>query len=524
MSISDIINQEWDYIVVGTGMGGATTGYALAKAGHRVLFLEKGEDHATNPKAIKGDFLERAEPSADHGGETAYRNAGRSSVSIWDSVNNHYVKPLLGSGTGGSSALYGMVMERFWPQDFKQWPIDFTQMEPFYRQAESLFRVNCSISDPLRSDQTFNYIPGPKLKSKTERFTRFLQRKGLHPYYLPLALDWTEGCHFCQSFLCDKHCKNDAAKICLEPAQKDHGAVLLSGCEVIRLESDQQRITRIVAQYQGQTVAFTAKRVILALGAIMTPLLLLRSSSDLWPQGLGNTSGMVGRNLMRHYIDLLVIFSRSPYSKEDTLKELSINDFYVVNGEKFGNLGSFGHMPPTAMLIEDIEADLIQKRSSFLPIFQATKKITSAFLSRLFSQAGSFALILEDLPYEDNAVSWRKDSNYSQIEIQYTIRPSEWERIRRFRKMAMRSLWPNPLMLIPQADNLKFLAHVSGTCRFGDDPKTSVLNKFNRSHDVENLYIVDASFFPSSGGTNPGLTIAANALRVAEHLLAPNSV
>ncbi len=534
----NIVNQEWDYIVIGTGMGGATIGHALAKAGKRVLFLEKGEDVTANPAVMKGNFLEGMTPAPEHGGEIAYRNAGRSHEKIWDVFKQRPLQPLLGSGTGGSSALYGMVMERFWPQDFEprryfpsidpksslpqRWPITFDMMEPYYRRAESLYRVSCSIPDPLRKEQTFAYLPSPALPHKSARLANFLKHKGLHPYFSPLALDWVSGCRFCQSFLCDKGCKNDAQKICLEPARKEHGAVLVPCCEVTRLEADGRRVTQVVAQHEGERVVFTGKNIILALGALKTPLLLQRSTSEAYPRGLANSSGLVGRNLMRHYIDLLAIFSRSPFPKHFTLKESSFNDFYVFEGQKYGTVGSFGHMPPTYMILEDIEKELETTRSAFLPFFKATRAVIGWFLERFFAMAGYFTLIHEDLPYEDNRVYWDEGSHGTRIAVEYKIREAEAKRIGRFREMTIRALSPNPTMLLPQADNLKFLAHASGTCRFGDDPKTSVLNKYNRAHDLDNLYIVDASFFPSSGGTNPALTIAANALRVADHLLAQN--
>jgi len=347
-----------------------------------------------------------------------------------------------------------------------------------------------------------------------------LKKRGYHPYLSPLALDWVPDCQFCQSYLCEKNCKNDAAKICLKPAQKDFGATLLTNCEVLRLEADEHRVNAVKVLYQGETITLKARHVILASGALMTPLLLLKSESNIWPNGLANRSGLVGRNLMRHYIDILALFSRTPFPRESNLKEISLSDFYSVGEEKFGIIGSFGHMPPTTMVLADMEENLQGSQSNFLRLFRAMRPLIGWFLSRFLSQAGYASLILEDLPYADNSVSWKKGPQGLQMAVNYQIRPSEWDRINRFRTMAKKAFSPNPMMLMPQADNLKFLAHACGTCRFGDDPATSVLNKFNRAHDLENLHIIDASFFPSSGGANPSLTIAANALRVADHLIA----
>ncbi|MCB9771373.1 MAG: GMC family oxidoreductase [Candidatus Omnitrophica bacterium] len=531
----NVIATEWDYIIVGTGMGGGTIGYALAKAGKKVLFLEKGADYQNNPKALKGNFLEMFAATKIGDRADDYRNAGRSGLEIWDVVKGKTLKPLLGSGTGGSSAIYGMVMERLWPHDFEpkqyhphadkdcalpeKWPITFAELEPYYRQAEWLYGVSSTWPDPMRADQTFSYRPGPEPMPKTLRLINALKRRGYHPYLSPLALDWVPDCQFCQSFLCEKNCKNDAAKICLKPAQKNFGATLLTDCEVLRLDADQDHIRSVQARHRGEEITLKGRHVILAAGALATPLLLLQSASNIWPNGLANSSGLVGRNLMRHYIDILALFSRTPFPKHSNLKELALSDFYCVKGEKFGIVGSFGHMPPTTMVLDDIENDMRSEGSKFSSFFHAMRPLTGWFLSRILDQAGYASLILEDLPYPDNAVSLRKEANGSQMAINYRIRPSEWDRINRFRAMAKKAFAPNPMMLMPQADNLKFLAHACGTCRFGDDPGLNVLNKFNRTHDIKNLHIIDASFFPSSGGTNPGLTIAANALRVADHLI-----
>lgn len=529
----NIISIEWDYIIIGTGMGGSTIGHALAKAGKKVLFLEKGMDSESNPQALKGKFLEVLKPEKDHGGDAAYCNAGRSNLEIWDVLKKRSMKPLLGMGTGGSTALYGMTMERFWPQDFEprkyhpkadrdctlpeKWPISFTDLEPYYRQAEWLYGVTSTWPDPLRADQVFNYRPGPEPIPKAIRLFKALKKKGYHPYSSPLALDWVPDCEFCQSFLCAKNCKNDAVKICLSPAQKDFGATLLSECEVIRLNADERKVTSVQARYQGEEITLKGRHVILASGAIMTPLLLLQSTSNIWPNGLANRSGMVGRNLMRHYIDILMIFSRSKFKRRYARKDLALNDFYVVNNEKFGTIGSFGVLPPASMIMDDIEEDI---PSGVLPFFRFMRPLIDPIVDEIMSRSGFAALMMEDLPYPENSISWQKGPNGPRVAVEYHIRPSEMERINQFRTLAKKAFLPNPIFLLGQANNLKFVAHICGTCRFGDDPNSSVLDKFNRAHDVENLHIVDSSFFPSSGGTNPGLTIAANALRVAEHLIA----
>ena len=126
---------------------------------------------------------------------------------------------------------------------------------------------------------------------------------------------------------------------------------------------------------------------------------------------------------------------------------------------------------------------------------------------------------MEDLPYSDNRVLPAVDGPAGAVHITYRLRDQDRVRIARFRSLMKTALKPLRWRLIKQAENNQRIAHVCGTCRFGNDPKTSVLDQNNRCHDLDNLYVVDSSFFPSSGGTNPSLTIAANALRVADQLV-----
>lgn len=534
-AFTDVQAKPWDVIVVGAGLAGSTFGHRLARSGRRVLFLERGLDPEENPNALKGDFLEVLRPGEGHGGDEAHRHAGRFSRRLWDAHRKRWIKPLLGQGAGGSSALYGMVMERFWPQDFEprrwhpgadgsalpdRWPFSFRELEPYYEEAETLYRVTGAFPDPLRADQRFRHRPGPDPNPNALRLRRRLEKKGLHPYGTPLALDWAEGCRFCQSFLCDKGCKNDAAKICLTPARREHGAALLTNADVLRLEADHRRVTGVHVRFPEGVRVLRAREVVLAAGALATPLILLRSRGGPWPEGLANRSGAVGRYLMRHYIDLLAVFSRRRFPPHVNLKELSLGDFYIREGEKFGVVGAFGHLPPAAMVMEDIEDDLRAAPRPVRAMFQWSKPLVERVVGRVLQQAGYLALILEDLPYADNRIEETDGPEGPRWVIHTRVR--EWNRVRRFRRWVKRALWPNPTLLLPQADNTKFLAHACGTCRMGDDPAISVVDRWNRAHGVENLHVIDASFFPSSGGMNPALTLAANALRVADRWLEEN--
>jgi choline dehydrogenase-like flavoprotein len=535
--------RDWDVIVVGTGIGGAVIGHALAKAGKRVLFCEKGKSHLNNPSSLKGDYAEkffprREIPQAKH--DDILAQAGRWRDEIEDISTSRTLRfvPFIGSGTGGSSALYGMAMERFFASDFspkrhymndndstlpEEWPIRFDDLLPYYIDAERLFRVH-GTADPLRGKESFGHLlPPPPLSPTSEELQDFFLTVGLHPYRLPMACDFVPDCECCQGYLCHRNCKNDSSRICLEPAVREFGAELLDECEVIRLDATRTEVTGVVCSWRGQQMTLRGDIVILAANALETPRILLNSASSDWPAGLVNDSGLVGRNLMRHYIDLYVIQPKTKQKFTASLKELAFNDFYDVVGQKFGTVQSFGSLPPVSILVEGMQEDL--RKSTFpliASLFCIPKPAIRLFLKHLFSRRVILASIMEDLPYRDNMVTLSNKTDEHgrrKLAVRYQIKESEKRRIETFRKKLSKVLAPYRFMLIKQAENNERLAHACGTCRFGLDSKKSVLDENNRALGLSNLYIVDSSFFPSSGGTNPGLTIAANALRVSDHII-----
>jgi len=529
-SIEEIRRNTWEYIVIGTGVGGATAGYALARAGRSVLFLEKGHALFDRHDALRGRYPELelppgAPPLATPGHAPLLALGGRFFDEIEDQ-GNRFV-PFLGCGTGGSSALYGMAMERFFPADFEPrksfpvdvgaslpdaWPIAYDDLSPFYAQAEGLYRVRGQ-PDPLRPGHP-DLLPPRKPSAPNAELSAHFGSKGLHPYRLPLACEAVADCQCCQGYLCDHDCKNDAARICLEPAIRNHGARLLDACEVVRLEATADEVSEVICHHGGQTFGLRAARVILAAGALGSPALLLRSKNDHWPRGLANGSGLVGRNLMRHCVDLYLVFTRA--SGPSPMKELAFSDLYQFAGTKLGTVQSFGMLPPAPILMATVGKELHDAAPWLSPLFNLVRPIAGAALAALLRRGVLLAAIMEDLPYADNRITPGPP-----LGIQYRLHDPDRIRLATFRKQVGQALKPYRYLPLHQAEKNTMLAHACGTCRFGDDPASSVLDRFNRAHEVDNLYVVDGSFFPSSAGTNPALTIAANALRVAERLLRP---
>jgi choline dehydrogenase-like flavoprotein len=536
----DPARQDWDVIIVGAGMGGGTLGLALAKAGWRALFLEQGRCDLSGGGALAGDFAESffphpGTPQVEHRG--VLERAGRWTDEIEDRSSDCARRfiPFVGAGMGGSTALYGMALERFSRDDFaprrrhpqadgaalpETWPIGYDALRPYYRQAEALFRVR-GTADPLTADDDApRFLPPPPLSPANQELHDFLAGKGLHPYRLPSACEFAPGCRGCQGFLCSRGCKNDAGRICVEPALRRHGAHLIDRCRVLRLEAEGDRVTGVVCQWHGQRVVLRGATVVLAAGALATPAILLRSRSREWPTGLANASDLVGRNLMRHCVDLYAVFTRARPRADDNVKEIAFNDLNGGNSEKLGSVQSFGRLPDASILVEALEEDLRRGRVPALAVlFRLAKPIVKHGLRRQLSRAVLLASVLEDLPYQENRVTVSESGDDAGIVVTYGIHRYERDRIAAMRDRLAKLLRPYRTMMMKQAKNNERLAHACGTCRFGRDPADSVLDPDNRAHGLANLYVVDASFFPSSAGTNPSLTIAANALRVAERLL-----
>ncbi|MGD1345402.1 GMC oxidoreductase [Mycobacterium seoulense] len=524
----------WDVIVVGTGMGGGTLGYSLARSGRRVLFVEKGRSTLPGaPGTIRASMPEVTEQVACRSAETYYdvlTRSGRSTDEVEDisARSPRRFVPFLGSGTGGSSSLYGMVCERFFAQDFtprqhfrnpgdstvpEAWPVTYDEMRPWYAAAEKLLGVRGQ-PDPLRPEAADAGLPAaPPFSAENQPLVDYLAGRGLHPYHLPMACDYTEECSTCQSYLCSQSCKNDAGRNCVLPAVTDHGAHLLPECRVVRLEADRTKVTQVICEGPSGTLALKAKVVVLAAGALVTPVLLLNSRSADWPRGLANGSDLVGRNLMRHLVDMVEIWPQPDIRMTGANKEIGLNDFYFWEGQKYGTVQSFGSMPPL-----EIMTSTPGWRARALRLMNP---VVRRGYERFFNGGLVLAAIMEDLPYLDNRVLQSDRPNVDgrqRLRLQYRLHPNEIDRRAVFLRQLKEVLKPFRKITLRGAEDNKAVAHVCGTCRFGDDPASSVLDRHNRAHEVENLYVVDSSFFPSSAGLNPSLTIAANALRVAAHL------
>ena len=524
---SDPQHDHWDVIVVGTGMGGGTIGYELARLGRRVLFVEKGRLlHGRHRRPDEPDPL--MDPTQDVRLRTGRWPLPLEGTTSFGDVRFHAP---LGCSSAGSTGLYGSQLERFRPSDFRpranfpdvaeadlpeEWPVSHAEMVPYYRRAEALYRV-CGTPDPLDSDLDAPLREPPPLSPRDRALHDAFRGLGLHPYRYHVGFAYRNPCFECAD-ICPVQCKSDAGDCAVVPALEKHGASILPECEVLGLRSDGARVTGVVARHDGRELTLRSDAVALAAGAFMTPVLMLKSASKRFPDGLGNRSGAVGRNLMLHTSDFLTVDPGEAHSSDGPKKALALNDFYFDEGVKLGTLQSAGLPiePPFILAYLRYAEERDPKRwraltSRFLPM---AARITS----RLFGRASLFATIVEDLPYAENRIVADPSApNGMRFAFRYT--EELMARNQRFRKRVADVLSPmSRVRVVTWGRNNINYGHVCGTCRFGNDPETSVLDRHNRVHDLDNLYVVDASFFPSSSGTNPSLTVAANALRVAGSL------
>ncbi len=243
-----------------------------------------------------------------------------------------------------------MALERLYPEDFtprekfskvqavdlvESWPITYEQLRPYYQQAEKLFAVRGSL-DPLRDNHLDPLADPDRMSEASAELFEFVSGKGMHPYRLPVASDCTTDCIGCQGFLCPSSCKKDASNTCLLPAVRDHGAVVLESCRVHRLDVSADVVRGVVCFVDDKEVHLEGDLVILAAGALESPCILLRSRNADWPDGVANRSGLVGRNLMRHYVDLYPVRLKSAdglgSGRKQTCHERSLSEQRICRG------------------------------------------------------------------------------------------------------------------------------------------------------------------------------------------------
>jgi choline dehydrogenase-like flavoprotein len=510
---------DYDVIIIGTGAGGGTLARHLAPSGKRILLLERGDWLPREPQnwSTADVFIDGRYISPD----TWYDDKGKP------------FQPQVHYFVGGATKLYGAALYRLREKDFGElrhhdgispaWPIDYTDMEPHYTMAEQLYQVRGTRGEDPTDPPASAPYPFPALshEPRIQQLSDDLAAAGHHPFHAPCGVLRDESnppysvcvrCGDCDGFPCPLHAKADAEVLGVRPALEHPNVTLFTNAGAVRLNTNPQgtAVTGVVVRRNGSEETFAGDVVVVSCGAANSAKLLLASASDKHPNGLANGSDQVGRNYMFHYSQAVLALSKEP-NPTVFQKTLGMNDFYFGSEDFEYPLGNI-------QMVGKSQAEMYKGEK---PI---ETKLAPMFAMRdIATHAVDFWLSTEDLPKPDNRVTLEKDGN---VKLSYT--PSNQESGKRLYhklKSMLGHLGMHPDHLIPRNAYLKTtipvagVAHQAGTCRFGNDPATSVLDTNCKAHELDNLYVVDTSIFPSIGAVNPALTAMANALRVGDHLL-----
>jgi choline dehydrogenase-like flavoprotein len=511
--------SDYDVIIIGTGAGGGTLARHLAPSGKRILLLERGGWLPREPQnwLAQDVFVENRYVSED----------------TWYDSKGEPFQPQIHYFVGGATKLYGAALYRLRAEDFGElqhhdglspaWPISYDDLEPYYTQAEALYQVHGERGeDPTEPPASAPYpFPALSHEPRIQQLSDALAAAGHRPFHAPCGVMLNEEnmpysacvrCANCDGFPCLVHAKSDAEVLGVRPALEHENVELLIESEAVRLETNPAgtAVTGVVVEREGETETYRGAIVVVACGAANTAKLLLRSANDAHPNGLANGSDQVGRNYMFHASQAVLALSREE-NPTTYQKTLGLNDFYFGSDDfdfPLGNIQMVG--------------------KSQAPMFRGEKPTETRLapqwtLDRVARHAIDFWLSTEDLPLPENRVTVDRDGK---LTLAYTPTNAEpKERLLHELEQLLPKLDMNTGHLIHRFAYMKNeipvagVAHQAGTCRFGTDPKTSALNPDCRAHELDNLYVVDTSVFPSIGAVNPALTAMANSLRVGDHLL-----
>jgi choline dehydrogenase-like flavoprotein len=510
--------DDFDVIIIGTGAGGGTLAHTLAPSGKRILLLERG------------DFLPREMDNWNP--DAVFIDGKYISPDTWYDSGGTAFQPQVHYFVGGATKLYGAALYRLRPADFGEiqhmdgvspaWPIGYDDFEPWYTRAEALYHVHGNRDEDPTEGHSSGPYPWPPVshEPRLQEISDTLTRAGYHPFPAPVGIMLDEAerprstcirCAWCDGYPCLVHAKSDAEVIAVRPALGRPNVTLLVNAEVVKLETDAtgRAVTGVVVQRDGNREVYRGSIVAVCGGAANSAKILLQSANDHHPNGLANGSDQVGRNYMFHNCRAVAAFGKE---RNDTVfqKTLGINDFYLAAENRpwpLGNIQMIGKSNAGAMKGEEPHLTKLAPRWS---------------LTDAAEHAVDWWLTTEDLPLPDNRVTLDHEGN---VHLAYTSSNDkeaeglyeELKTVLNHVGMAQHHVLSKNFymhMSIPIAG----VAHQAGTCRFGTDPAQSVLDVNCKAHELDNLYVVDTSFFPSIGAVNPALTAIANAIRVGEHL------
>lgn len=493
--------MQYDIVIIGTGMGGGTLAYALSQSGARILLIERG------------DFL--PQEAENWSVDAVFHQKRYKPAEMWYGADGEAFQPGVHYFVGGNTKVYGAALPRLRREDFDAleheggvspaWPVTYDELEPYYVRAEQLFNVHGQPGDdptepPRSAPYPFPHVPNePYMDDLADR----LRAQGLHPFFLPMGIDLRDGgrcvrCKTCDGFPCKVHAKSDADVCAVRPALEHPNVELWTRTLARRLLTDASgsRVTGLEVERGGSRTEVYADVFVAACGATNSTALLMRSREG----GLGNSSGLLGRNYMVHNNTALMAVNPSRRNPTVFQKTMAVNDYYFKSAAYPYPMGNI-------QLLGKLQAGMLTANQPLVP---------RPVLQEMANRSVDWWVMSEDLPDWENRI---EITSSGQIRVHWkpnNLKAHE-KLIEAARTMMRRAGYP---FVFTQRMGIATNSHQCGTARFGHDPADSVLDPFCRMHDVDNLYVVDSSFFPSSAAVNPALTIAAQALRVADHLMA----
>ncbi|MBB3317716.1 choline dehydrogenase-like flavoprotein [Rhizobium sp. BK181] len=494
------MNSTPDIVIIGSGVGGSTVAAGLAATGAEILILEAG------------DFIADRPENRDQ--RAIFQRGHFRPKEMWYEADGTAFNPGNYYNVGGNSKFYGAVLSRYRREDFEEirhregvspaWPFPYEVLEPWYSRAEWMYEVRGNLGDdptePAHSSG-YEYPPVPDEPPVADVRAR-LKAKGLHPFSLPLGVNidaWIAKA----STPWDAHPnsrdgKMDAETAALLKALEFPNVRLETNARVTRLEAGGNgNIERIHYRKNDEDLAVAPKLVILSAGAVQSAVLLLRSADTRHPKGLANSSDQVGRNFMNHNSSAVIAVSPTYRNTSVYQKTFGFNDFYLSDGNGGPPLGN-------VQLLGRISAQVLKGSLSWAPEW---------LLQNITGHAIDFYAMSEDIPHPESRV--RVDGDRIVLQWQRTNWDAHLELVSKL-KTVLKSIG-FPIVLSKPFDK-RTPSHQCGTVRIGNDPASAPLDHYCRSYDHQNLFVVDASFLPTSAAVNPALTVASQALRVADHI------
>jgi choline dehydrogenase-like flavoprotein len=571
--------MRYDAIVIGTGAGGGTLALHLARAGKKILILERGP------------FMPQEKLNWDT--SAVFLDNRYHTKEIWQDKDGKELHPQQSYFVGGQTKVFGAAMFRMRAEDFgvirhqggisPAWPISYADMEPFYTRAEDLFQVHGDLgsapavpggygssfdsTEPFHSQK----YPFPALANepRMQSIEDSVRSLGIHTFPIPLGLKRNEiapleskcvRCDTCDGYPCLVHAKSDADINCIRQILHLPNVTLMTNSRVTRLltNANGTEVTAVDVIHSGHgaspdafappasrgaTASYSADLFCLCAGAVNSAVILLSSVNDKHPNGLANSSDQVGRNFMYHQADALLAIS-TDRNKDSYTKTWGTNDFYLKDTDP--------NYPYPLGQVQPVGSFHSEMMKSDAP------PLTPGFvLETIKHHAVPWWLTTEDLPDPDNRVTLHNTtplavqnsqpglggphpsgdtgrtnesehvSDNAPYRIQLSYTPNNVKSFERLKdrwvdilKRSGHATTSIPLhAYFKKRIPIEGVGHQNGTCRMGEDPSSSVLDPNCKAHDLDNLYVVDASCFVSASAVNPSLTIIANAIRIADHLV-----